>query len=243
MRPQLSCQLPMAFSVLAMGIGILAFHSCSSDGFKGKKKPEAQKIEKQENRSPNENDTNPDNTPIEPEKQILLELQPAPPESWWNNCVEIVYKGQSFDGGCSKLNGGLKSLKLKVEDPDTCADLEIRVQTYKNTDRACGERAAIGEATAECFSDVPDFTRSTKDVAIAVNFRWEPEANSTSSLVKFEDQPGTSIEKALNSPEKSEELGVDFNDVVLRIVPKGIEVKVALAGSAAQTPASTCPSP
>jgi hypothetical protein len=168
---------------------------------------------------------------------VVLELQPAPPEAWWNSCVKVTYKGQSFDAGCSKTTG-LKSIVIPVEKGETCASLTFEITTFKNQGSACVERMRAGQTCEGPYGDTPDFTRVSSE-ADARNFQWLSEPPKPDSWLRFEDQPSENIDAVAADPSRASELGIDYNDIVLRIVPKevAVEVKQGSKSSAAGTPA------
>lgn len=210
--------------------------SCKSNLFKGKSAPEPTQAEPGK-LSPNETDVgqkgNP--TPPTPGKQIVLELQPTPPESWWNNCVTVTYNGKAFDAGCSKTGGGLQILRIPVEEGVACAALSFEVKTFFNQGNECHMRAAAGQTCEGPYGTTPDAVRVSSDEASARYFQWLRAPDRSDTTLRFEDQTPQNYDAAVANPAEADaKYGVDFDDVVIRIVPQDVSVHVK-QGKAAQT--------
>lgn len=240
---------PLAATAFAGVLAVVV--ACKHGSFKGRKAPDTVAAHPPE-KSPNEVDktrpgtTDPTreqpeaNPPLPPGKIVVLELQPAPPESWWNNCVEVIYKGQIFDGGCSKTGGGLKSLVIPVAEQDACAALAFQVKTFFNQGDTCRTREAQGLPCEGPYGSTPGIERLSTQADASPHFRWERAEGVPDSTVSFEDQPKANLDAATANPARTSELGIDFDDVVIHVKPKGVSVVVQQAqqgqkGAAAPT--------
>jgi len=216
---------------------------CKSNVFTGRKAPKP--VARDEGKlSPKEDDKGKKPGPL-PTKQVVLEIQPAPLESSWNNCVTVTYNGQSFDAGCSKAGGpagglssgpssGLQVVTIPIAASDTCAVLVFEVKTFKNQGKTCHERVAAGQTCEGPYGDTPDWTRSSVDALGANHFKWERVSGKLDSTLRFEDQSDKNMAAAAADPVNADKThGVDFDDVVLRIVPKDVTVVVQQSSAAA----------
>ena len=226
---------PVRLLGVCVALGITGISNGCSTGFFGSKKPTPRSGVKDPNKSPNKspNETNsPDKKTPEQAKSVIFELQPAPPDSWWNNCVSVVFKGQTIEAGCSKTGGGLQPVTLEVPADATCISIAIQVKTYKNVGSTCGDRFKQGLPCEGPYAESPEMTRTSDANSDSQNFVWETNAASAESTLKFEDQPSQNVIKYQGDASKAEELGIDFNDVVLSIRPVGVQVMVKQAATA-----------
>jgi hypothetical protein len=213
--------------------------ACKSNLFKGKTAPKPVQVEPGK-LSPPETDVGQTVKPTPPPpppagKHIALELQPAPPESWWNNCVTVTYNGKSFDAGCSKVGGGLKLITIPVAEGESCAALTFEVKTYLNQGSECRTRVAAGQSCEGPYGATPDFTRVSSEEGAARYFQWLKAPERADTTLRFEDQTKENYDAALANPAEADaKYGVDFDDVVIRIVPKEVTVHVQ-QGKTAQT--------
>jgi|GEM_PF-4010308 len=220
----------LAFSVLVATVP----SACKKGGFRGEKRAQPQPVAQKQEKSPKETDAS---LAAKQVKQVVLQLLPTPPDSWWNNCVTVVYKGKTFDAGCSKTGGGLKTLSIPVAVTDSCAALSFQVKTYLNQGNECSKRLTQGLSCEGPYGSVADFDRASDSAAGAAHFRWTHTAAQAESQLAFEDQPSDNIAAASTNAARAEELGIDFNDVGIRIVPQGVNVVVQQTPAQGQTAA------
>jgi hypothetical protein len=228
--------------VILGSVAIAASLQSCSTGFAGSKKPEPRTGIQDPNKSPEE--TNTANKREVETKSLTFELQPAPPESWWNNCVVATFNGKSVDLGCSKTDGGLKTVKMDVPKDTTCGALSFQVKTFKNVGDTCKNNLALKKPCAGPYAGQPDLIRSTLESADQTNFQWTDGKDGADASLKFEDQASKNIATYEKDKSKAAALGIDFNDVVLSVKAPGIAIKLAApskSGESPNTEKSICP--